>query len=243
MAYMAAMTLTNLLAFVRVYLHEYDTSQGTFWLDTGLTLHINSAYRYYMLLIERYNPGVFAEALNPIAVVAATTTYIDLPPEFLIPWALWWKQELAIRPTLIWKSPRFVGVEGQKSATPYFDDEDMTDVPSVRVLGSKVLLIPTPLVNGVIIPEGIVFPIDLVGSAAVDARIHPVAHSLIAQRAAFFALAEDGESIQNYSGLITSLAAGEQNLIAILSGASFEPLNTENKQLGTQVQPQSQVQK
>jgi hypothetical protein len=241
MAYMAAMTLTNLLALVRVYLHEYDTSHGTFWLDAGLTLHINSAYRYYMLLIERYNPGAFAEAFAPITVSKTITTHIDLPPEFLIPWALWWQQELTVRPTLIWKSPRFVGVEGQKSATPYFDDEDMTDVPSVRVLGSKVLLIPTPPVNGVIIPEGIVFPIDLVGSAAVDARIHPVAHSLIAQRAAFFALAEDGESIQNYSGLVTSLAVGEQNLIAILSGASFEPLNTESKQVSASTQqPQQQ---
>jgi hypothetical protein len=96
-------------------------------------------------------------------------------------------------------------------------------------------------VNGVILPEGLIFPIDLAGSATVDVRIHPVAHSLIAQRAALFALAEDGENIQNYSGLVTSLTAGEQNLIAILSGASFEPLNTENKQPGIVTQqPQSQ---
>jgi len=241
---MAAMTLTNLLALVRVYLHEYDTSQGTFWLDAGLTLHINSAYRYYMLLIERYNPGAFAEVLTSIPVTSGVTKSINLPPEFLVPWALWWLQSSVPTPTLIWKSPRFVGMEAQSGVTPDFGEDAVTYKPSVRVLGSKALLIPTPTVNGSILPEGIVFPIELTEGTTVDTRIHPVAHSLIAQRAAFFALAEDGENIQNYTGLVTSLAAGEQNLIAILSGASFEPLNTENKQPGIVTQqPQSQQQR
>ena len=230
MPYMAAMTLTDLLALVRVHLHEYDISQGDFWTTPNLTLHINSAYRYYMLLIERHNPGAFAEVLTSIPVTSGATTFIDLPPEFLVPWALWWLQSSVPTPTLIWKSPRFVGMEAQSGATPDFGEDDVTYKPSVRVLGSKALLIPTPTVNGSILPEGIVFPIELTGGATVDARIHPVAHSLIAQRAAFFALAEDGENIQNYTGLVTSLAAAEQNFIGILGGASFEALNTESKQ-------------
>ena len=228
--YMAAMTLTELIALTRVYLHEYETSQGDFWLSASLTKHINSAYRYYMLLTERHDWGAFAEAFAPITVVANTTTYIDLPPEFLTPWALWWKATGATIQTLIWKSPRFKGAESFSGSDLFFEDDAALVKPSVRVLGGRILLLPTPTVGGVIIPEGIVFPPELSsGTDIVDIRIHPVIHSLIAQRAAFFALAEDGENIQNYTGLITSLAAAEQTFKEILDIACYNPLNTETK--------------
>lgn len=231
MTYMAAKTLTELIALTRVYLHEYDISSGVFWADAGLTSHINSAYRYYMLLVERHDWGAFAESFAPINVVANTTTYIDLPAEFLTPWALWWKQASAPRPTLIWKSPRFKGMESQPNSTPVFEDDGVMNQPAVRVLGNRVLFLPTPTVGGTIIPEGIVFPPELDSSSntTVDSRIHPVIHPLIAQRAAFFALAEDGEGIQNYAGLTSSLATAEQNLKEILDIACFNPLNTETK--------------
>jgi hypothetical protein len=182
-----------------------------------------------MLLVERHDWGAFAEAFTPINVVANTTTYIDLPPEFLTPWALWWKETGAVIPTLIWKSPRFKGAESFSGSDLFFEDDSLTIKPTVRVLGGRVYLIPTPTVSGTIIPEGIVFPIELTGTAEVDVRIHPVIHPLIAQRAAFFALAEDGENIQNYTGLVTSLAAAEQNFKEILDIACFNPLNTETK--------------
>lgn len=228
-SYMVAMTLPELIDLARVYLHEYDISQGDFWSSTNLTKHINSAYRYYMLLVERHDWGAFAEAFAPIIVVANTTTYIDLPSDFLIPWALWWKATGATIQTLIWKSPRFKGAESFNGSDLFFEDDAHLVKPSVRVLGGRVLLLPTPTVGGVIVPEGIVFPPELTGSAVVDVRIHPVIHPLIAQRAAFFALAEDGESIQNYTGLVTSLAAAEQNFKEILDIGCFNPLNTETK--------------
>lgn len=228
--YMAALTLTQLIALTRVYLHEYETSQGDFWLDTSLTQHINSSYRYYMLLTERHDWGAFAEAFAPITVVANTTTYIDLPAEFMTPWALWWKEVANPNLTLIWKSPRFKGAESFSGSTLFFEDDNLIGKPTVRVLGNRILLLPSPTVNGVIIPEGIIFPPELSGgSSVVDSRIHPVIHPLIAQRAAFFALAEDAENIQNYTGLVTSLAAAEQNFKEILDIACFNPLNTETK--------------
>jgi len=227
---MAAKTLTDLITLTRVYLHEYETSQGTFWLDAGLTQHINSAYRYYMLLVERHDWGAFAEAFAPITVTAYTTTYIDLPPEFLTPWALWWLEVNNPVQTLIWKSPRFKGAESFPGSTEFFEDDAVIGKPTARVLGNRILLLPAPVVDGVIIPEGIVFPPELInGTDTVDGRVHPVIHSLIAQRAAFFALAEDGENIQNYTGLITSLQAAEQNVKEILDIACFNPLNTETK--------------
>ena len=230
MPYMAAMTLTELIALTRIYLHEYATSQGDFWVDPSLTKHINSAYRYYMLLTERHDWGAFAESFTPIPVTAGVTTYVDLPTEFLTPWALWWLEASNPIQTLIWKSPRFKDAESGSGAALFFPDDDVVGKPTVRVLGNRILLLPAPTMDGVIIPEGIVFPPELSNTVTtVDSRVHPVIHPLIAQRAAFFALAEDGENIQNYTGLVTSLAQAEQNFKEILDIACFNPLNTETK--------------
>lgn len=228
MAYMAAMTLPQLRQLVRDILHEYELGQGAFWKDTTLENFINVAYRYYMLQVELINPGTFVQSLTPISVVSGTDTYALSSDSFLL-WAIWWSVATYDK-VVVWESNWFRKFEHVESATPYFLNKP-DYVPSVRVRGTSIILRPAPTAAfaNAIIPEVVAFPVILTGSGAVDAALHPVLHPLIALRAAYLSLSEDGNNPQNFQGLSDTLMGAERSAVTLLTGSTHPRLEQQTQ--------------
>jgi len=217
MAYMAGMTLTTLLTLLREVLHEYNTGLGAFWTDAALTDFINIAYRFYMVKVETANPGKFVEALTPISVVADTDTY-TLPSDVFSLWALRW-EITSYDPVIVWESSRFRRLESTEKASSHFTNSP-TYVPAVRIRGNSAILHPMPgpeSYSNALVPEAVVFPPVLTGSDAVDLRLHPVLHPLIALRAGYLALAEDGTQPEAFRGLTETLTMAEADAFNLMT--------------------------